>query len=65
MPEEVRRITVSLPADVYHTLETLAQSERRRASNLAAFLLERAIEEYQQEKAALTKEPPKGQEKNE
>jgi metal-responsive CopG/Arc/MetJ family transcriptional regulator len=65
MPEEVRRITVSLPADVYQTLETLAKSERRRASNLAAFLLERAIEEYQQEKATPRKESPKGQEKNE
>lgn len=44
MPEkDVYRMTVSLPMETYKALEAWAKEEGRRASNLAAHLIDRAI----------------------
>ncbi len=63
MPDEVRRITISLPVEVYEALETRAKAEGRRASNLAAFLLTTKILEETGTKSTTQqstteKEPP-------
>ena len=48
MPDEIRRITIPLPVDVYEYLEGRAESEGRKPSNLAAFLLTKTIREEQE-----------------
>jgi hypothetical protein len=63
MPDQVRRITVSLPVEVYEALEARAKAEGRRASNLAAFLLTTKIQEETDTKrltqpSTTEKEPP-------
>lgn len=53
MPDQVRRLTVSLPVEIYEALEARAKAEGRRASNLAAFLLTTKIQEEIGTKASI------------
>ena len=46
-----KRLTVTLPANVFSALEARSTTEGRSLSNLTAFLVERALEDAKQSQA--------------
>lgn len=50
LEEMAKRITVTLPDEVATALEEWAKEEGRPTANLATFLIQKAVEEKQQDK---------------
>lgn len=48
---EMKRLATYLPDPIYEEMEKWAAKEKRSLSNLAAYLLENAVREYQQQQA--------------
>lgn len=49
-----KRITITVPDQIYRTLEERSAREGRSISNLAAYLLERAVASEKQSKQTIT-----------
>jgi hypothetical protein len=58
IPDMSKRIQVTLPERVAEELQRWADFDGRPLSNLAAYLLERAINESQREGAEWTRQKP-------